>query len=634
MSLAQSLVASLATNQPEVDDKTLVIDHYTRSIIIPSGIKSLGVENDDAVLRLNFRMPRYLGTVDLHKFNIYINYINAQGKDDVYDVDDATVVGDDVTFSWLVGPTATAYIGTTSFNVRMVIVDSDAVIKQEYNTAIAKLQVLQGLKCNKRAVSKYSDLLAQWERKLFGVTDTEEAKLVAASETQQQRIVDKGNAVLATIPGEYSDTVALANEGIRTKADAIICSAQGESITISDSSDDNLRGLKIFGKTTQGADPTPDNPQELVSIENPTVSIRGTNMFDITAFVNNAKNNGIQTAIKKVDDTIQVMVTSYLEQYTSYDFGFEPNTQYSIMFDAFWDNATHETAQCSVLFYYSDGTTSTIDLPYISGSKTYFKTSAGGKTITGIAIGTWRYAGLCILKNINLVKGAYTSNTMPTYKKCEPQSIVIAHTIHGLPVTSGGNYTDSNGQQWICDEIDFERGVYVQRVYVDVIDGTTTKVSRNGSGENTYLYYSSVPYVNKRVAGYCTHFKHVAAYPDMQDEAGMFNTSLAAAIYFNAYGIVSGDNATLTSPNEFNAWFAQQYAAGTPVKVYYALENPIETPLTADEIAAFKVIKSNYPNTTVLNDAGAGMLVRYNADTETWIKNLIDEKIAAAVAKL
>lgn len=30
----------------------------------------------------------------------------------------------------------------------------------------------------------------------------------------------------------------------------------------------------------------------------------------------------------------------------------------------------------------------------------------------------------------------------------------------GLP---GGNYTDSTGQQWICDEVDLERVAKVQR---------------------------------------------------------------------------------------------------------------------------------------------------------------------------
>ena len=48
----------------------------------------------------------------------------------------------------------------------------------------------------------------------------------------------------------------------------------------------------------------------------------------------------------------------------------------------------------------------------------------------------------------------------------DAQSMTIA-TPNGLPgiqVESGGNYTDANGQQWVCDEKDFARGVYVQRV--------------------------------------------------------------------------------------------------------------------------------------------------------------------------
>lgn len=42
----------------------------------------------------------------------------------------------------------------------------------------------------------------------------------------------------------------------------------------------------------------------------------------------------------------------------------------------------------------------------------------------------------------------------------------------GVPVTSGGNYTDPQGQQWICDEVDFGRGVYVQRVDKGAFDAT------------------------------------------------------------------------------------------------------------------------------------------------------------------
>lgn len=42
----------------------------------------------------------------------------------------------------------------------------------------------------------------------------------------------------------------------------------------------------------------------------------------------------------------------------------------------------------------------------------------------------------------------------------------------GIPVTSGGNYTDENGQQWVCDEVDLERGVKVQRVDKGAFDAT------------------------------------------------------------------------------------------------------------------------------------------------------------------
>ena len=43
-------------------------------------------------------------------------------------------------------------------------------------------------------------------------------------------------------------------------------------------------------------------------------------------------------------------------------------------------------------------------------------------------------------------------------------TISTPNGLPGIPVTTGGNYTDENGQQWICDEVDFEKGVYIQRV--------------------------------------------------------------------------------------------------------------------------------------------------------------------------
>lgn len=51
-------------------------------------------------------------------------------------------------------------------------------------------------------------------------------------------------------------------------------------------------------------------------------------------------------------------------------------------------------------------------------------------------------------------------------------TIPTPNGLPGIPVTAGGNYTDQSGQQWICDEVDLGRGVYVQRVDKGAFDAT------------------------------------------------------------------------------------------------------------------------------------------------------------------
>ena len=63
----------------------------------------------------------------------------------------------------------------------------------------------------------------------------------------------------------------------------------------------------------------------------------------------------------------------------------------------------------------------------------------------------------------------------------ERQTITLQtpNGLPGIPVTSGGNYTDQSGQQWVCDEVDLERGVKVQRVDKTSFDNTKTLAEQN-----------------------------------------------------------------------------------------------------------------------------------------------------------
>ena len=74
-----------------------------------------------------------------------------------------------------------------------------------------------------------------------------------------------------------------------------------------------------------------------------------------------------------------------------------------------------------------------------------------------------------------------TRNKIITYAPYSEQllTLLTPNGLPGIPVTSGGNYTDPQGQQWVCDEVDLERGVRVQRVDKAAFDSTKTLAEQN-----------------------------------------------------------------------------------------------------------------------------------------------------------
>lgn len=58
--------------------------------------------------------------------------------------------------------------------------------------------------------------------------------------------------------------------------------------------------------------------------------------------------------------------------------------------------------------------------------------------------------------------------------------------------------------------------------------------------------------------------------------------------------------------------------------LFYILDAPIETPLTPDEIAAYKALTSYAPDTVVQAGDGAGVKLGYQRDVNIVVKNLED----------
>lgn len=176
----------------------------------------------------------------------------------------------------------------------------------------------------------------------------------------------------------------------------------------------------------------------------------------------------------------------------------------------------------------------------------------------------------------------------------DEQTFSIPYTLRGIPVTSGGNYTDSNGQQWICDEVDFERGVYVQRVgRTDEVTISAHSVLANG------LAYGVCVIPDKKYQAKNGLISNIVDYI----------TSPAAttehSCYENSMNVVFVGNSTDTKTT-----LEEKFNGST---LCYVLETPIETPLTADQLEAYKSLHTNEPNTTIHNDQNAFMEVTYIA---------------------
>ena len=259
-SLSETEYASYSKVTPIND--VLLIDAETRTINVPSTEILFGVETDKDVERKYFKCSRIVGdNVDLSTLSLRVHYQNANGEKDKYIVEDVKVVGDYITFSWLLRAKVLRYKGVIQFTVVAVSVNQDGTLNKEWNTTLASGNALEGLEVEDLDYAEEEqarDVLAQLLQLLETRTDESVAKVQNEASTQMKNIEDKGAEVLATIPQEYQDTVDELKQNTkdiydlqRTKASAIVGEVVGETIYVQDAAEQPPVELSVFGKTEQ-----------------------------------------------------------------------------------------------------------------------------------------------------------------------------------------------------------------------------------------------------------------------------------------------------------------------------------------------------------------------------------------------
>lgn len=185
--------------------------------------------------------------------------------------------------------------------------------------------------------------------------------------------------------------------------------------------------------------------------------------------------------------------------------------------------------------------------------------------------------------------------------KTQTLTLPTPNGLPGIPVTSGGNYTDPQGQQWVCDEVDLKRGVKVQRA--NAIDLSTCRVT-------AITKLTVVKRLSLRLLLYGRDYKTEA-----------LCNKLPFIVSFDKdvpHFYVDKTNVQIFIPLDAKPPEEGEYI------LFYALATPIETPLTPDEIAAYKALVAYGPDTVVRASDGAGIKLDYQRDVNIAIKKLED----------
>ena len=166
------------------------------------------------------------------------------------------------------------------------------------------------------------------------------------------------------------------------------------------------------------------------------------------------------------------------------------------------------------------------------------------------------------------------------------------NALPGIPVSSRGNYTDENGRQWVCDEVDLARGVRVQRIRKIKV---TSSLNWQTAGREVDRYFAwfNGTYTSNVL---CTHFSTAL---------GSETVGGAIANQNNLVGFAFAEKGT-TTLDDF-----KQFLDENDVFIWAALATPVETDISADEVAAYKALTTYAPTTVISVSGGAGLAATY-----------------------
>ena len=286
-------------------------------------------------------------------------------------------------------------------------------------------------------------------------------------------LTQEGEAADAATTGKRLSEIekAVAGKADKARQNILVGSETGNPVAVDDAFAAPLRGLTVYGKSTQDGTPSPDNPVPIVSVgDGGTIGIKitGKNLISTEALFSPTK-----TVFDVIDGHIKGTTTTKYAQ-----IGYLLQSGYPAQYTASVSGGS-ETVETELRAYkWVDGKLGNLVVQgYFSvGQRATISFSTDGKSEYFVFFRPYGVSDFDYY-DMQLEIGA-TATSFELYQE-QTLTLPTPNGLPGIPVTSSGNYTDPTGQQWVCDEIDLERGVKVQRVDKASFDNTKTLAEQN-----------------------------------------------------------------------------------------------------------------------------------------------------------
>ena len=389
-------------------------------------------------------------------------------------------------------------------------------------------------------------------------------------------------------------------------APAIYSTASGEIIATTDSAKAKPKNIRLFGKSTQDGTPSTEAPQPINhlgdsgsivgkvltgNLYNP--SWRGT-YVGREIYCNGCtttEKDGVFTIIaSRSDISVWEIANPYAETHNGQLFKIPDGVkEISILL------SNTELNKNYISMYGED----------LANIKTYTITS--NKKTVSVVDGA-KYFSLRFGKGDAVVGKTYETTVMVNYGQPldyepyteQPFTVLTPNGLKGI-----GD---------VRDYVDFAKGKKIaKRNQITFSGGNNETWHKWGKGcYAIYILDAKSPLKNTdKVNALCTHAQ-VDSYNNVFNGAVGFGIGL----YENKPLCVFKSD--LSTKEEWIAFLQE-----SPITVEYELQEPIITDLTQEELDQYNALLMNYPNTTVVNDAGAYMEVEYVADTKTYVNDLV-----------